>query len=123
ARAFDLAAAAPPREPDWRKSLNPGAVLLALSLFIQALNYGVMGGWLALYSFRKLGATPQVSLAVLFAFWLALTGGRVAATRLPAILSRTRALAGVSTMSLLGCLFLLNTSNASGAMAGAALVG
>ena len=123
ARAFDLAAAAAPSELDWRKALTPAAILLALSLFIQALNYGVMGGWLALYSFRKLGATAPASLAVLFAFWLALTSGRVAATRLPAILSRMRALAGVSAASVLGCLFLLNTADPSGAMAGAALVG
>ena len=123
ARAFDLAAAAPPAELDWRKALTPSAVLLALSLLIQALNYGVMGVWLALYAFRKLGATAPASLAVLFAFWLALTSGRVAATRLTAAVSRFRALAGVSVASMLGCLFLLNTVNASGALVGAALAG
>jgi fucose permease len=123
ARAFDLAAAAPPPEGDWRKALTPAAVLLALSLLIQALNYGVMGGWLALFSFRKLGATVPASLAVLFAFWLALTSGRVAASRLPALLSRLSALAGVSVASVLGCLFLLNTVEPSGALVGAVLVG
>ncbi|MEZ5395471.1 MAG: hypothetical protein R2724_22000 [Bryobacterales bacterium] len=82
-----------------------------------------MGGWLALYSFRKLGATAPASLAVLFSFWLALTAGRVAATRLPAVLSRIRALAGVSATSVLGCLFLLNTSQPAGALVGAMLVG
>jgi fucose permease len=123
ARAFDLAAAAPPSGPDWRKALTPAAILLALSLLIQALNYGVMGGWLGLYSSRKLGATAPASLAVLCAFWLALTSGRVAATRLPAILSRMRALAGVSAASVLGCLFLLNTAEPSGALVGALLVG
>ncbi|MCB9383011.1 MAG: MFS transporter [Bryobacterales bacterium] len=123
ARAFDLAAAAPPQETDWRKALTPAAALLALSLILQALNYGVMGGWLALYSFRKLGATAPASLAVLFSFWLALTAGRVAATRLPAVLSRLGALAGVSATSVLGCIFLLNTSQPSGALVGAMMVG
>ena len=122
-RAFDLAAAAPPAGGDWRKALTPAAVLLAVSLLIQALNYGVMGGWLALYLSRKLGATVPACLAILFAFWLALTSGRVAASRLPELLGRSAALALVSLLSVLGCLFLLNTAEPSGAAVGALLVG
>jgi fucose permease len=123
ARAFELAAAAPPAEAPWREALTPAAVLLAISLLIQALNYGVMGGWLALYASRKLGATVPACLAMLFAFWLALTSGRVAAARLPELLSRAGAWAAVGAASVLGCLFLMNTVEPSGALVGAVLAG
>jgi hypothetical protein len=42
---------------------------------------------------------------------------------LPRVLSRLGALAGVSAASILGCLFLLNTSAISGAFVGAMLAG
>ena len=69
------------------------------------------------------GATVPACLALLCVFWLALTSGRVAASRLPRALGRLSALAGVSAASILGCLFLLNTSETSGAFMGAVLAG
>ncbi len=123
ARAFDLAAAAQPPALAWRRALTPAAVLLAASLVLQALNYGVLGGWLALYLARKLGAPAPTCLAVLVLFWVALTSGRVAAARLVEALGRVGAIAAVSAISVLGCLFLVNTAAPSGATVGAALVG
>lgn len=117
---------APPREVggaiDWRSAAAPTGLLLGAGLLIQAANYGALGGWLGLYVFRKLGVTIDTSLAILALFWAAATAGRVAAARAPSS-HRLSLGTAVTAVSALGALFLLNTVETSGALAGALLIG
>jgi predicted MFS family arabinose efflux permease len=106
----------------WRVAVNPTGVLLAISLLLQTTGYGLAGGWLAWYLSRRFGLPASSALAVLATFWTALTCGRVAATRLPSN-RRFASLAATGAVILLGSVFLLNTTEFSGAVAGAILAG
>lgn len=117
------AAPAPASAAPGPKRLRPIGVLLGLGLFLQACNYGVLGGWLAFYLARRFGMTTSDSLAVLLVFWIAMTAGRVAAMRLPAMDRHLRSLFAATAFCLLGCAFLLNTTQSSGAFVGALLAG
>lgn len=102
---------------------RPALALFMLGLFFQASARGFLGGWLAFYLTHKFGLTGAEGLAALGAFWIAAAIGRAAATRLPPLEGRLRSLAVPAAAGLLGCVFLLNTAETSGAFAGALLVG
>lgn len=109
--------------PAGASKTTPITILLFLTLLIQACNHGLLGGWLALYLTRQFEITTLGSLGVLMAFWTALTCGRVLAGRLAAFGNRTRTAAVVSGFVVLGCLFLLNSVERSGVVAGSLLLG
>lgn len=97
--------------------------LLSAGLLLQSAAYGVAGCWLAVYLSRALGLTTRGGLTVMVAFWAASTAGRAAAARFPALSGGAVSLAGPTAASCLGCVFLLQTAQPSGAAVGAALLG
>ena len=102
---------------------TPRGILLALALFLESGIYWTMGGWLAFYLGRKFGTAGSTSLAILAGFWLALTCGRVASQRLPALEKRLRWLVAASGLCFIGSVFLIQTAEISGAVAGALCLG
>ena len=102
---------------------SPRTILLGLALFLQAGTYWTVGGWLAFYLGRKFGTAGSTSLAILTAFWLALTCGRVAAQRVPPLTKRLRSLLAASALCLIGSIFLIQTVEISGAVVGALCLG
>ncbi len=97
--------------------------LLSFSLLLQSAAYGIAGCWLTVYLSRALGLTTRGGLTVLVVFWAASTVGRAAAARLPSLRDSMLSLAGPTAASCLGCVFLLQTAQPSGAAVGAALLG
>ena len=102
---------------------NPSAVLLALLLFFQFGNEWSIAGWLTIFLISRLGISPESSLWLLAAYWLALMLGRVAALAVLPRMSHARLLVGGAAAALFGCVILLSTGNRSGAVAGILLVG
>ena len=113
----------PPAQLSWRETLNPTAALLAASLFFQAANHWTVGGWLPFYLSRKFGVPTSTSIGMLSAFWLALTWGRVLATRVSSLERHTRWLLTPTAACLLGCIFLLQTVETSGLLVGSLMLG
>jgi len=106
-----------------RDAWTPGGVLLGAGAFVQAANSGIAGSWLGLYVFRRLGVSLEWSLTILIGFWAAVTSARVLAARIPPRAGRVLPALGVTAVSLLGALFLMQTVQASGALVGALLLG
>ena len=97
---------------------SPVTVLLALALFVQYGNEWGVGGWLAMYLIRRLGVTSETALLALALFWFVLTAGKLLAPRTPWLLSPLRLISASTAASLFGCLLLLSTTGAGGAVAG-----
>lgn len=106
-----------------RMAWTPGGILLAAGAFIQAANSGIAGSWLGLYVFRKLGISLDWSVTILIGYWATATAVRATAARIPESAGRVLPALAVAGVSLLGSLFLLQTVQASGALAGAILLG
>ena len=106
-----------------RIAWTPGGVLLAAGVFVQAANSGIAGSWLGLYVFRKLGVSLEWSLTILIGYWATATSVRAMAVRIPERVGRVLPALAVTGIALLGALFLLQTVQASGALAGAILLG
>ncbi len=113
----------PDRRIGWAQVISPSLLLLGLSLLLQAAAYGIVGCWLTVYLSRALGLTTRGSLAVLLVFWGALTVGRVVAARMPPLRDSILSLVGPTAAFCLGFLFLLQTTQSSGAAVGTALLG
>ncbi|HWR51545.1 MAG TPA: MFS transporter [Bryobacteraceae bacterium] len=113
--------------PSFRQAVSdfrsPGAVLLALLLFFQFGNEWAIAGWLPLYLIRRIGVSPEGSLALLAAYWLALIVGRMVVLSILPIISHGKLLGGSVLAALFGCIILLSTNNRFGASAGILLVG
>jgi fucose permease len=114
-----------PSEGDLWAELDrtPKGILLAIALFLESGTYWTIGGWLAFYLGRKFGTAGSTSLSILAGFWLALTCARVAAQRLPPLEKRLRWLSTASALCLVGSIFLIQTVEISGAVAGALFLG
>lgn len=97
--------------------------LLGSSLLLQCAAYGIAACWLTAYLSRALGLTTRGGLTALVVFWAAAAAGRAAAVRLPSLGESLLSLGGSAAACCLGCLFLLQTAQPSGAAAGAALLG
>lgn len=125
-RNRDLASLPAPLTPErlrWVETARPAAFMLAIALFSQAAMIWLGGGWLALYLARGLGMSTRLGLLLLTLFWLSFTVGRVVATRLPSLSANAWPVVWTPTAIWLGCVFLLNTPQVSGAVAGTLLVG
>ncbi len=118
---------APVQEPTMRQAFadfrSPAAVLFALLLFIQFGSEWAIAGWLPLFLIQRLGISPESSLMLLAAYWLALLVGRVVAIAILPSVSRGKLLMGSILAALFGCSILLNTNNVFGAVTGVLLVG
>lgn len=105
------------------RALSPSFFLLHGSLLLQAAAYGIAACWLTVYLSRALGLASRGSLTILLVFWAALTVGRAASVRMPALGDSLLSLVGPTAVSCLGCVFLLQTAQSSGAAVGVALWG
>jgi MFS family permease len=102
---------------------SPGAILLAALLFLQFGNEWSIAGWLPIFLIRRLGASPKLALILLAIFWLSLIVGRLAAVALLPRVRHARFLLVSAGEAVFGCLLLLGTNNAFGALIGTLLVG
>lgn len=101
---------------------SPLAIFFALLLFFQFANEWSIAGWLPVYLIDRMGVSPSTAVNLLALYWLALTGGRIAASRLVKVV-RNGKLLGVSAFcALFGCTGLL-AGNRFGAIAGLLLTG
>jgi hypothetical protein len=102
---------------------SPGAILLAALLLFQFGNEWSIAGWLPIFLIRRLGASPKLGLFLLAIFWLSLIVGRLAAVALLPRVRHGRFLLVSAVEAVFGCLLLLATNNAFGALIGTLLVG
>ena len=109
--------AAPPRLSVYRKA-SPLAVMLSVALLVQHGNEWAVSGWLAMYLVRRLGVTSETALLALALFWAILAGGKVLLPRMPWMSHRFRMISASTAACLFGCLLLLSTAGAGGAIAG-----
>ena len=107
----------------WGELADPMTILLGLALLLQSSNQWAVGGWLAVYLTRKFGATTSSGLLTLVFFWLAVTCGRVLASRLPPLERRFQSAFWATAMAIAGGVFLLKTVSLSGTIAGTLLLG
>jgi len=107
----------------FRDLRSPGAVLFALLLFFQFGNEWSIAGWLPIFLIRRLGISPKSSLLMLVVSWLALLVGRLAAVALLPRIRHGRFLLASAGTAVFGCLILLATDNAFGAVIGTLMVG
>jgi hypothetical protein len=106
----------------WHDMVRPTRVLISLCLALQAALWGVAALWLGFYANRALGTSPGWSIGLPVLYWAGWVVGRTAMIRVaPVGLLRTSA--AVAVFGGLACLFLANTEELSGAVAGALLLG
>jgi fucose permease len=106
-----------------REFTIPGAVLLALLLFVQFGNEWAIAGWLPLFLIQRLGMSTSSALILLGAFWIAVTLGRLTVQAILPYVSHFFLLLGSAVAALTGCLILTFTNNAFGAWFGTLLLG
>lgn len=106
----------------WHDVVRPTRILLAIGLMLQSALWGVVAYWLGFYASRILGTTPGWSVGLLVFFWVGWIAGRTLAVRALA-LGLWRSTMAAAAVGLLGCLFLANTVELSGAIVGAILLG
>jgi len=125
--ATPFPAQAPVKEPTMGQAFGDfrslAAVLFALLLFFQFGNEWAIAGWLPLYLIQTLGISPESSLMLLAAYWMALLVGRVVAIAILPAVSRTKLMMVSILAALFGCLILRFTNNMFGAATGVLLVG
>jgi MFS transporter, FHS family, glucose/mannose:H+ symporter len=107
----------------WRDFQNPGAVLFSLLLFFQFGNEWSIAGWLPLFLIRRLGISPEASLAVLALYWAALLVGRILSQSVMKRVGHFALLVGSILSALLGTVVLAFTNNRFGAVMGVLFVG
>jgi len=121
--------AAPAALPDqplrqvWRDVRSPAAVLFSLLLFFQFGNEWTVASWLPIFLVRRTGVSPEDSLFMLAAYWLALIVGRVAAQPLLRMVGHGKLLFWSAGAAVAGCVLLISTNNAFGAWSGLLLLG
>lgn len=106
----------------WHDMVRPTRVLLSMCLMLQAALWGVAAFWLGFYANRNLGTPPAWSAGLLVLFWVGWGLGRTAAIRVSS-LGFLRTATAAAVMGGLGSLFLANTLELSGAIAGSILLG
>jgi FSR family fosmidomycin resistance protein-like MFS transporter len=99
------------------------AILFALLLFFQFANEWAIAGWLPVFLIDRLGMNPGSAVMLLMLYWLALTAGRVVATRLLGRIPHGRMLTLSAFCALFGCLLLLVTDKQFGVVVGILLTG
>lgn len=107
----------------WADMKSPAAVLFSVFLFFQFGNEWTVAGWLALLLVRRVGISPDQSLQVLAAYWLAILLGRVAAQWLLPRAGHGKLLFSSAVSAMLGSLLLMATNNPFGAWLGTLLLG
>ena len=107
----------------FRDLRTPGAILFALLLFFQFGNEWSIAGWLPIFLIRRLGISPSSSLLMLAVYWMALLVGRLAAVALLPKIKHGKILMASAGAAVFGCLILLATNNAFGALIGTLMVG
>ena len=101
---------------------SPLAIFFALLLFFQFANEWSIAGWLPVYLIDRMGVSPATAVNLLALYWLSLTVGRIAASKLVKVV-RNGKLLGISAFcALFGCTGLL-AGNRFGAIAGLLLTG
>jgi fucose permease len=106
-----------------REFTVPGAVLLSALLFVQCGNEFAISGWLPLFLIQRVGMNPARALVLVFAYWIAITLGRLAAQAILPLVSQFWLLLGSAVAAWFGCLVLTFTNNQFGAWFGTLLVG
>jgi hypothetical protein len=106
----------------WHDMVRPTRVLLSFCLALQAALWGVAALWLGFYASRSLGTPPGWSVGLLVLYWAGWVIGRTSVIR-AARLGLLRTSAAVAAFGALACLFLANTEELPGAVAGALLLG
>lgn len=106
----------------WHDMVRPTRVLLSLCLALQAALWGVAALWLGFYATRALGTSPGWSIGLPVLYWAGWVTGRTSMIR-AARLGLLRTSFAVAAFGALACLFLANTEELSGAVAGALLLG
>lgn len=84
----------------------PGVLLFATLLFFQSGNEASIGGWTSTYVSER-GWAPDVATRLLAGYWAALMLGRLAASRLLAIVSKPAIVAGSGLAAAVGSVLLL----------------
>jgi fucose permease len=107
----------------WDDVNSPFAILFSLLLFFQFGNEWTVAGWLAVFLVRRVGVSPEDSLFMLAAYWLALIIGRVGAQALLSRMGHGRILIASSIAAVLGCVLLMLTNNTFGAWTGILMLG
>jgi hypothetical protein len=106
----------------WHDMVRPTRVLLSFCLALQAALWGVAALGLGFYASRSLGTPPGWSVGLLVLYWAGWVIGRTSVIR-AARLGLLRTSAAVAAFGALACLFLANTEELPGAVAGALLLG
>lgn len=106
----------------WHDMVRPTRVLLSFCLALQAALWGVAAMWLGFYASRALGTSPDWSIGLPVLYWVGWVTGRTSMIR-AARLGLLRTSLAVAAFGALACLFLANTEELSGAVAGALLLG
>jgi hypothetical protein len=106
----------------WHDMVRPTRVLISFCLALQAALWGVAALWLGFYASRALGTSPGWSIGLPVLYWTGWVIGRTSMIR-AARLGLLRTSAAVAAFGALACLFLANTEELSGAVAGALLLG
>ncbi len=106
----------------WYDMVRPTRVLISLCLALQAALWGVAALWLGFYASRGLGTSPGWSVGLPVLYWVGWVSGRTSMIR-AARLGLLRTSVAVAAFGALACLFLANTEELSGAVAGALLLG
>lgn len=106
----------------WHDIVRPTRVLISFCLALQAALWGVAALWLGFYANRALGTSPGWSIGLPVLYWAGWVVGRTSMIR-AARLGLLRTSAAVAAFGALSCLFLANTEELSGAVAGSLLLG
>lgn len=99
------------------------AIMFALLLFFQFANEWSIAGWLPIFLIHRLGMNPGGAVMLLAVYWLALTVGKFAVTRLLPFVSHARLLGISAFCALFGCVVLLATATTLGVVTGILLTG
>jgi len=99
------------------------AIKFELLLFFQFANEWSIAGWLPIFLIDRLGMNPGGAVMLLAVYWLALTVGKFAATRLLPFVSHARLLGISAFCALFGCMILLATKTTLGVVTGILLTG
>ena len=111
-----------PSAERWAGRRQPAFKLQFASALFQALVYGLIAAWIGVYMSRKVGLTAAGSTLALAVVWLALLTGRAAASRYKAAM-QPRFYLAVLLIWVVGALFLVKTTDRSGALVACLLVG
>ncbi len=93
-------------------------MLLAALLFFQFGNEWTVAGWLSLFLIQRLGISPTTSLTLLAIYWLVILVGRIVIQSMLPHFRSPFLVVGSMLAAMFGCLILVRTPNAFGALTG-----